>query len=894
MADEEIEKLKIGIEADASGYEDGLTQAEDATTSWADRLSGKFAGLGTVLTGLGTAGVAAFGAIGLASLDIASQVHESQNTIQDQLGLTQDQAKELTDVATNIFGGNWGESMEDVTASLIEVRQQMKGLSDEELQDATEGAIKLRDIFGFEITESTNAANALMKNFGLTTEEAYDFIAAGQQKGLNTSGDFLETIGEYSNQFGEAGFSAEEFFSTLQTGAGSGVLGTDKIADSFKEFRILTMEMSDDVLNAYGSIGSALEDNIRTMTGLGKDQPFLINTAENARLAAAELDKIGIKLTPEEIARLHEPIQVMDEKTGETVTKFQTLDELVSGNIYKGIKDGTLSAADAQKIAIKGLQQMDSELYQNTAGVALFGTAWEDAGASTILGVDLAATSMDDLSGTTDALGAKYNTFGAMFEGVWRQIQTEALLPIGQTLLGLANEVMPYISEAIAGLGAFLKGDGAGLAAFATNISGLFDNLDDIIMTQLENLFGGMLEFVAANVGPWLEGFGELAQVAISWIVEATPKALEALSGLFQSLVGFVVENVPQWAITLLDMATALTMWVLDALPDLIKNLGEVWTGLFNWVLESLPKWGTELGKLGAHLIAWVQESLPGLGEKLGTVLKTMVEWVASTIVEIAPKLAGLAWEFVGWVVTDVLPELPGVLWDIGAALVGFISNLIVELAPSLLDLAGSFLGWVGDSVLPFLGEKLGAIWDAISTWIGDMIGNVGEAAAGIGQAMLDGIANTVSAGADLITGVVKALINPIIDFLNTVIDGANEIATTLGFDPIDRIPKLRTGTSHWQGGVAIAGEAGNELAFFSGEAAVLTGGVYDLPAGTEVWNASRTSAAMNQSGGGMTINQNFGNSIDTANVRALAYEGAQQALREASMDAYIRQQTQR
>ena len=233
-------------------------------------------------------------------------------------------------------------------------------------------------------------------------------------------------------------------------------------------------------------------------------------------------------------------------------------------------------------------------------------------------------------------------------------------------------------------------------------------------------------------------------------------------------------------------------------------------------------------------------------------------------------------------------------LWDIGAALVGFISNLIVELAPSLLDLAGSFLGWVGDSVLPFLGEKLGAIWDAISTWIGDMIGNVGEAAAGIGQAMLDGIANTVSAGADLITGVVKALINPIIDFLNTVIDGANEIATTLGFDPIDRIPKLRTGTSHWQGGVAIAGEAGNELAFFSGEAAVLTGGVYDLPAGTEVWNASRTSAAMNQSGGGMTINQNFGNSIDTANVRALAYEGAQQALREASMDAYIRQQTQR
>ncbi|MBK8434520.1 MAG: phage tail tape measure protein [Chloroflexi bacterium] len=56
---------------------------------------------------------------------------------------------------------------------------------------------------------------------------------------MNSSDDFLDSIGEYGPQFAGLGFDAAEFFSVMETGMASGVLGTDKIADSVKEWGII-------------------------------------------------------------------------------------------------------------------------------------------------------------------------------------------------------------------------------------------------------------------------------------------------------------------------------------------------------------------------------------------------------------------------------------------------------------------------------------------------------------------------------------------------------------------------------------------------------------------------------------------------------------------------------
>ena len=75
-----------------------------------------------------------------------------------------------------------------------------------------------------------------MDNMGLTAEQAFDYIAKGAQNGLDKSGELTDNLAEYSQLWGQAGFSAEEMFSILQNGLDSGAYNLDKVNDFVKEF----------------------------------------------------------------------------------------------------------------------------------------------------------------------------------------------------------------------------------------------------------------------------------------------------------------------------------------------------------------------------------------------------------------------------------------------------------------------------------------------------------------------------------------------------------------------------------------------------------------------------------------------------------------------------------
>lgn len=235
-----------------------ILQGKDEASAVFDRVGGKLGGLKGAALGLGAAAVEALVGVGAAAFNMATQVDGAADTIQTQLGATRDEAEALADVATNVFANNFGDSMEDAAAGIITVRQQMDRLGQmgaDELGQVTEAAFALRDAFSIDLDESTNAAGVLMQQFGLSGEEAMDFITAGMQRGLNSSGDFLDSIGEYSNLFAGAGFDAGQFFSIMETGMQGGVLGTDKISDAIKEMGIRLAEGGTDVSNAFQAAG---------------------------------------------------------------------------------------------------------------------------------------------------------------------------------------------------------------------------------------------------------------------------------------------------------------------------------------------------------------------------------------------------------------------------------------------------------------------------------------------------------------------------------------------------------------------------------------------------------------------------------------------------------------
>lgn len=77
-----------------------------------------------------------------------------------------------------------------------------------------------------------------MTNMGLTAEEAFDYIAKGSQNGLDKTHELTDNLAEYSQLWGQAGFSAEEMFSILQNGLDSGAYKLDNVNDLVKEISI--------------------------------------------------------------------------------------------------------------------------------------------------------------------------------------------------------------------------------------------------------------------------------------------------------------------------------------------------------------------------------------------------------------------------------------------------------------------------------------------------------------------------------------------------------------------------------------------------------------------------------------------------------------------------------
>lgn len=256
----EIEKLFVSLALNAAQYADGLKDAQREGASFSQRIRQTLGGGLVTAAKVGSAAIVGVGlTFGAVALNMSNEIKATTGNIQSELGVTAEEAGRLGDTAVDVFRNNFADSVTEAGQAVTLVRRDLQGLNQNEMQDATENAFRLRDAFGVEIAEGVSTADTLMEEFGLTQQEAFDLMAKGMQNGLNRNDDFLDSIGEYSNLFADAGFSADQFYSLMETGAAGGVLGTDKIADAFKEFQIRANEGAAGVSDAWDAMGFNFE-----------------------------------------------------------------------------------------------------------------------------------------------------------------------------------------------------------------------------------------------------------------------------------------------------------------------------------------------------------------------------------------------------------------------------------------------------------------------------------------------------------------------------------------------------------------------------------------------------------------------------------------------------------
>lgn len=165
----------------------------------------------------------------------ATELDDAMAKFQAQTGASSNEMSKFKNIARDVWSNNFGEDVSDVADMMARVKQQMQGISDVDLKDVTEDLLTLRDTFGMDENETLRGAQQLMKQFGISSKEAFDLMATGAQNGLNKSDELGDNISEYSGKFAQAGYSAEEYFQLMQNGLDGGAYNLDKVNDAINE-----------------------------------------------------------------------------------------------------------------------------------------------------------------------------------------------------------------------------------------------------------------------------------------------------------------------------------------------------------------------------------------------------------------------------------------------------------------------------------------------------------------------------------------------------------------------------------------------------------------------------------------------------------------------------------
>lgn len=177
----------------------------------------------------------------------------------------------------------------DYNKGLVEATrrtQEFTGLAGDDLKAFRNEVQGVADSFGVDFMEVLESANAMSQQFGISVQEAMQYIKDGFVSGANITGQFTDMLKEYPAYFKEAGISASQFVSIIAQSSKMGIV-SDKAVDTIKEANIRLREMSTATTEALDGIG------INSAEMQKKLQEGTMSTFEAMQQVSAKLNEIS-------------------------------------------------------------------------------------------------------------------------------------------------------------------------------------------------------------------------------------------------------------------------------------------------------------------------------------------------------------------------------------------------------------------------------------------------------------------------------------------------------------------------------------------------------------------------------------------------------------------------
>ena len=267
-------KSKLGSSSVTDAIGDVVGEAADSDGALSALGDTGAASLGKI-TAAASITVAAVAAVGAAAFSVASDFDTAGARIEAAVGADAEAAERLKGVGRTLYEDGWGDSMTQLSDSLITAREVLGDLSEEDMSYAVEGAMTLEQAYGSDLSETLRGTRVLMEKFGLSAEDATDLMVAGTQRGLDYTGELGDNLSEYAGRWADAGIGASEYFSLLEAGVDGGAYSLDKAGDFLNEF--LTSLTDGRMDEAIGSFSQGTQDTFAAFKAGGADAQDVLN-----------------------------------------------------------------------------------------------------------------------------------------------------------------------------------------------------------------------------------------------------------------------------------------------------------------------------------------------------------------------------------------------------------------------------------------------------------------------------------------------------------------------------------------------------------------------------------------------------------------------------------------
>lgn len=632
------------------------------------------------MTGLGVGGVvgvtAVAGAIGGMALAIktgvnqATELDDAMAKFQAQTGASSNEMSKFKNIARDVWSNNFGEDISDVADMMARVKQQMQGISDVDLKDVTEDLLTLRDTFGMDENETLRGAQQLMKQFGISSKEAFDLMATGAQNGLNKSDELGDNISEYSGKFKQAGYSAEEYFQLMQNGLDGGAYNLDKVNDAINE--VTTRLVDGNIEGALDSFDTKTQDVFKAWQEGRKTQKDVVNAiVEDISRTTNQQEKLNKTATAfgtmgEDFnAGFIESLTTVGNKYKDVEGAMDKVKEIANG----GLKNALSGLGRAFLDSFTPIGELITPILAGIIGLITLAIQGIQQGFAKVGDVISNVLSKIDTSGITELTSQVSEVLAPAFKEVKKAIDEMevALEPIAKEILGKIGSAIQNVVNQAQKI----------LSVIGPPILAIIKKIIQTVVSMIP-----VITSILQVVGSVVSGTISFITMVVTYVGTAIATILGFIMPIVQ-IVATIVANIWYVILTVAQNIWSKVSEVVIAIIGFVNNLFKTVSDIINNIWSKIQDTMNRVGDKVKGVIDNINKYFNDVKSTVSDVFNGIWSKVQGVMDNVGNKISNVlqgiqnSWNGLTWFVSGVFSGIEGAVSSLVGSVKGMVNGVI-------------------------------------------------------------------------------------------------------------------------------------------------------------------------------------------------------------------------